>query len=396
MTVSVRSARPSLWYCLMRERLSTSVTSTSPVSGSLNVSVTCTCSSKSPSPFLSPGFFERTATGVRLTALGAALVAPAKRVLREIETAQGRIDAARAGRTGRFRVTANPTWEVVLAHAIARFHERFPAVELYLETATRVEGLHLLAEGRSDLHCGGIDSGEALPTYLRRERFLDMTAGIVASRGHPLLGREITDDDLARSPWIDYDAAAMAAPGERRPSLTDLLERLYQSTRTRVQTIVRTGSAGLFLNGERPLSRLALAHAEGHPPQRLVEPQHRTGPRVPLAVRTDALGRTGHVGLTVLAQLYVIARCPGNRIPAHLHLGPRRHPRRTQHAGARRRPRGTLASRGHAPAGAARVAAASASGIQRSMAPHITDITGGIGENPQRFALPHPATADRS
>ena len=170
--------------------------------------------------------FERTPKGVRLTAFGAALVEPAQRVLREIETAQGRVDAARAGRAGRFRVTANPTWEAVLPHAIARFHERFPAVELDLETATRVEGLRLLAEGRSDLHCGGIDSGEALPTYLRRERFLDMTAGIVAWRGHPLLGREITDDDLARSPWIDYDAPAMVAPGERRPSLGSLLERL--------------------------------------------------------------------------------------------------------------------------------------------------------------------------
>ena len=150
-------------------------------------------------------------------------------------------------------MTANPTWsEAVLPRAIARFHERFPAVELDLETATRVEGLRLLAEGRSDLHCGGIDTGEALPAYLRRERFLDMTAGIVASRDHPLLACEITDDDLARSPWIDYDAAAMAAPGERRPSLGGLLECLHESTRTRVQTVIRTGSAGLFFMASGP------------------------------------------------------------------------------------------------------------------------------------------------
>ena len=211
--------------------------------------------------------FERTPTGVRLTALGAALVEPARRVLREIETAQGRVDAARSGRAGRFRVTANPTWsEAVLPRAIARFHERFPAVELDLDTATRVEGLRLLSEGRSDLHCGGIDNGETLPTYLRRERFLDMTAGIVASRGHPLLEREITNDDLARSPWIDYDARAMTVPGERRPSLADLLERLYESTRTRVQTVVRTGSAGLFLMASGPyLAWLSLTFLESLP-----------------------------------------------------------------------------------------------------------------------------------
>ena len=48
--------------------------------------------------------FERSPTGVRLTTLGAALVEPAQRVLREIETAQGRADDARSGRAGRFRV----------------------------------------------------------------------------------------------------------------------------------------------------------------------------------------------------------------------------------------------------------------------------------------------------
>ena len=52
--------------------------------------------------------FERTPTGVRLTALGAALVEPAQNVLREIETAQGRADAARSGRAERFRVP--PVW----------------------------------------------------------------------------------------------------------------------------------------------------------------------------------------------------------------------------------------------------------------------------------------------
>ena len=211
--------------------------------------------------------FERTPTGVRLTTLGAALVEPAQRVLREIETAQGRADAARSGRAGRFRVTANPTWsEAVLPHAIARFHERFPAVELDVEIATRAEGLRLLEQGRSDLHCGGIDTAETLPAYLRRERFLDMTAGIVAWHDHPLLGRTITDDDLARSPWIDYDAPAMAVSGERRPSLADLLERLYQNTHTRVQTVIRTGSAGLFLMASGPyLAWLSLTFLERLP-----------------------------------------------------------------------------------------------------------------------------------
>ena len=57
----------------------------------------------------------------------------------------------------------------------------------------------MLGRGETDLHCGGIDAGERLPDRLRRERFLDMTAGIVAWQGHPLLDRAVTAEDLARA-----------------------------------------------------------------------------------------------------------------------------------------------------------------------------------------------------
>lgn len=115
-------------------------------------------------------------------------------------------------------------------------------------------------------------------------------------------------------------ASHMSANFSQRPGRTMVSKGSWASA--------QAGNAGRANRG---------AHPERHPPRRLVEPPHRTGARVPVAVRTDALRRTGHVGLTVLAQLYVVARCLGNRIPVHLHLGPRRHPRLTQHAGARRR-----------------------------------------------------------
>ena len=209
--------------------------------------------------------FERLPSGVRLTALGATVARRARRILREFEDAETEIDAARSGRTGIFRVTANPTWtETVLAEAAVRFHALFPAIELRLETATRAEGLRLLARGETDLHCGGIDGGERLPDFLRRERFLDMTAGIVAWRDHPLLAREVTADDLVRSAWIDVDAPA--APAENLPSLAAILEQLYETTHTRANTILRSGSAGLFLIAGGPyLAWLSLTFLERLP-----------------------------------------------------------------------------------------------------------------------------------
>ena len=211
--------------------------------------------------------FERLPVGVRLTALGATVAGFARRILREFQAADDTLAAARAGRTGRFRVTAGPIWsEAVLTEAIARFHEAFPGVEIELATTTRAEGLRRLADGESDLHCGGIDAGELLPDFLRRERFLHMTAGIVARHDHPLLARRVTNDDLARCPWIDYDAPWTTAPDDGRPSLAALLERLHATTRTRVRTVVRTGTAGLFLMEKGPyLTWLSLTFLERLP-----------------------------------------------------------------------------------------------------------------------------------
>ena len=193
-----------------------------------------------------------------------------------------------------FRVTAVPMWiDTVLPQAMARFHAERPGIRLILDTATRAEGLRRLAGGHSDLHCGGIDGGELLPASLRRERFVDMTAGIVAWHGHPLLERDASDDDLARCPWIDYDAPVTLPPDDPRPSLAALLEQLHRSTRTRVRTVVDAGSCGLLLMAGGPYLAWLLAHLHRAPPRGLpAAPAARVRPLpLPLGVRRQALRR---------------------------------------------------------------------------------------------------------
>ena len=149
--------------------------------------------------------------------------------------------------------------DAIVPPAIARFREAFPGIELRLDTATRAEGLRLLAAGETDLHCRGVDTGEPLPGFLRRQRFVDLTAGIVAGHDHPLHTRVVTFDDLARCPWIDYDAGANIAPSDPRPSLPRLLAELCERTATGVEDVIRTGSAGLLLMTTGPyLAWLAL------------------------------------------------------------------------------------------------------------------------------------------
>ena len=211
--------------------------------------------------------FERLPTGVRLTPFGVTVSELARPLLREFAVAEERLDAARSGRTGTFRVTAGPMWtDAVLPHAAARFHKSFPGIELKIETATRPEGLQRLAIGRSDLHCGGIDSGERLPAFLRRERFINITAGIVAHRNHPLLVGDVSYDDLAQCPWIDYDAPQLQANDPASPALGDLLSVVDDRTVSRVKTFVRTGTAGLLLMTRGPyLSWLPITFLERLP-----------------------------------------------------------------------------------------------------------------------------------
>ena len=109
-------------------------------------------------------------------------------------------------------------------------------------------GLRLLASGDSDLHCGGADTGEPLPAFLRREPLLDTTAGIVAHGKHPLLDGRPAVGNLSRYPWIDFDAAAPAAPNRvGQTTLDRLLGQLFRQTGKRATTILRASAASLFL-----------------------------------------------------------------------------------------------------------------------------------------------------
>jgi len=197
--------------------------------------------------------FERVPDGVRPTRLGTLVVGHARRIVREIGDGEAAVAAEHAGRTGRFRVTAAPVWmQAVVTPAVQAFHAAFPEVELKLRTVPWREGVRLLADGRGDLHCGGIDPGEALPAHLRRDRFLDVTAGVVAASGHPLQAVGPEPRNLAEWPWIDLDGPDAAADGGGRPSLAAVLDELNHETGRRVRPVVRAGSPGIALLAAGP------------------------------------------------------------------------------------------------------------------------------------------------
>lgn len=199
--------------------------------------------------------FERIPTGVRLTELGAMVAGLARDVLREIEFAEGKVQDAVSGRTGCLRVTAGPTWMyAVLPDSVARFHEVYPGIELKLRTANPIEGIRRLTDGKSDLHCGGVDVHDPFPPFLACRRFLRVASGIVAHKDHPLHHGPVALPDLANYPWIDYDGPVPAVSDglKDRPSIARVMDELYRRTSRRVRTIVRARAVGLFMLGKGP------------------------------------------------------------------------------------------------------------------------------------------------
>ncbi len=196
--------------------------------------------------------FERIPTGVRLTQLGSIVASRARRIMNEIDDGKEYVEAAIAGRAGRFRVSASPIWmQAFVIPAAAAFHEAFPDVELKLKTGGWRKGIRLLSHGSSDLYCGGVDAGDVLPQYLRRERFLDVTSGIVAHRDHPLHAGKIDPGDLTRYPWIDLEGPSSLA-FEGKPSLANVLDELHDQTGIRTRAVVRAGIAGFLLMSTGP------------------------------------------------------------------------------------------------------------------------------------------------
>ena len=215
--------------------------------------------------------FERLPTGVRLTEFGATVAEQARHVLREIETAEGRIKSALTAHSAGLRVTAGLTWmQAIMPEVVARFHDTYPDVGLRLHAMTFLEGIRLLVNGESDLHCGRIDAERHLPAFLRRECCLNMTWSIVARVDHPIHRGDMTCDALAEWPWIDCEVPARTHDDDERSSLAELLDEIFAKTGKRVRIVVRAGPAGLALMGTGPyLSRLPVTYLHKLPEPRL-------------------------------------------------------------------------------------------------------------------------------
>jgi DNA-binding transcriptional LysR family regulator len=152
---------------------------------------------------------ERTTRRVSITEAGDLLVARARRVLTELESARQELDRVRGIQTGHVVVGAmNTMGPVDITLVLARFHELHPRVEL----TVREDNSDALAEMlRVDaLDLAFLSVTERVESHgLALQQILMEELVVVLPQDHHLAGREqIMMSDLAREDFISYREGA--------------------------------------------------------------------------------------------------------------------------------------------------------------------------------------------
>jgi len=192
--------------------------------------------------------FERTRRSVALTEAGAALLAPARRLLADADALLPMVKATAEGRRGRLRLGFVSTVGYgELPNWLRSFREAHPDIELSLREATWDVQLQAFASGDIDagfvIHApSGVPPGFESLTISREAMVLAL------SSADPLASKQRIGLALALAlPLVMY-------PREIAPSLFDALLSLYSAHRVaphiaqeaiQMQTIVNLVSAGI-------------------------------------------------------------------------------------------------------------------------------------------------------
>jgi DNA-binding transcriptional LysR family regulator len=130
---------------------------------------------------------ERTATGVRLTEAGVALLAHARNIFAEARAAEEDLDALAGLTQGTLRVGGSPTIATYLLPPLLQtFHSRYPGVELRLTSAPSRTIARLLAEREIDV---ALVETPVEDPRLRSTAWAEDELIVVAAPTHPLSER---------------------------------------------------------------------------------------------------------------------------------------------------------------------------------------------------------------
>ena len=155
---------------------------------------------------LSVRLFVRSRRGVRLTEAGETLLHHVRSAFTMLEAGEERLRELAGLARGTLRIGASDmTLRFYLLSPIAEFRRRYPGVRLQVTNAPTPKTLAALRDGSIDFGVvsGPLDDVEGLD-LLPVRRVQDI---FVAAPDHPLVGREVTRDELAAHPMMMLEGA---------------------------------------------------------------------------------------------------------------------------------------------------------------------------------------------
>lgn len=148
---------------------------------------------------------ERTRSGVRLTEAGTALLAPARRVLRDLDAARDEVRAVAGLHRGPVTLGAVQAMPVLDLPAVLRaFHRRHPGVEVHLREDGSVTMLRAIAAGDLDLGLLTLPPGR-LPAGVTAQIVLEEPLVALLPADHGLAANATIDlADLSDGSFVEF------------------------------------------------------------------------------------------------------------------------------------------------------------------------------------------------
>ena len=200
--------------------------------------------------------FHRVSRGARLTSAGEALVAPARRTLRDFEEAQAAVHNVKGLRTGRLVVVCQPHLAAdALPQLLGPFHDQYPDVAISITAASDADILAVLRSRGADV---GLDYALPREPGVNVSRLADEEVFLVFPPGTRDIGTVI--------PASELDEVALIAPNtpEHGP-VRRWIRDIGINGPILVETAHRGATIPLVLSGlgaallARPLARQAVA-----------------------------------------------------------------------------------------------------------------------------------------
>lgn len=152
--------------------------------------------------------FSRAGRGLKLTPVGEALLGRAKRLRSAMDDALREVTSFAQGVAGHVRIGAGATMaEYLLPRVCGALTAGTPGVTVEILIAMNDVLRDALRAGEIDVLVGPVLAGEEREFSI--EVFGSDEVVVVAPLGHPLCGREVTMEDLARYKWV-LPAASVA------------------------------------------------------------------------------------------------------------------------------------------------------------------------------------------